>query len=237
MSITRREIRQAIDSHDRWYQNIQFGFMLETNFTVGAFLKALVGIQSNDKNDVLISSLPDLHGKRVIDIGCNAGLYSVEASCRGAASVIGIDKNPRAIEQAKLVSSIFRRLGRPVGKIEFRHVEDFQKELHFLDEQDVLIAPCVLYHLGPMDAFKHRVAKSRIQTMILQGNTNRFRREYNQPRFNTPGSPNYEPHDQTWGNVLADVPGIKRLLTDVGFRVERTVPSKSGYPVVVGVRS
>ena len=236
MSITRREIRQAINSQERWYQNIRFGFMLETNFTLGGLVRSLVGLQGIDKNDVLLSNLSHLSGKRVIDIGCNAGLYSVEASCRGASFVLGVDKNPVAVEQARLVESLYRRMGRPVGTVEFRRVDNIQNELHLLDDKDVLIAPCVLYHLGPLDQFKKRLIQSRISVAVLQGNTARLSQEYNGPKFNNPRHPQYEPVNQTWGNVLSGVPGMHNFLQDMGFSVSRTMDSKSGYPVVVGVR-
>ncbi len=236
MTISRSEIRRAIESYDRWYQNIRFGFMLETNFSFVTWLKSLLlpgRINKDDKNRVLISNLPDLRGKRVIDIGCNSGLYSVEASCRGAAYVLGVDRSPVAIEQAKLVASIFKRMGRPVGEIEFLQVDDIQKHLELLDDKDALIAPCVLYHLGPLAEFKARVAASRISTVVLQGNT---RRLANLGEYNNPASPHYEAGRQTWGNILCDVPGMSEFMADIGFRVERTIPSASCYPIVIGSR-
>jgi len=41
----------------------------------------------------------DLHGWRALDIGCNAGFYSFELARRGA-QVVGIDHDPRYLEQA-----------------------------------------------------------------------------------------------------------------------------------------
>src|SRR5690349_12755302 len=43
----------------------------------------------------------DLRGKRVLDLGCNEGFFCIEAKRRGAAYVLGIDANPKAIEQAR----------------------------------------------------------------------------------------------------------------------------------------
>src|SRR2546426_11351896 len=47
--------------------------------------------------------LPDLSGKNVLDVGCNAGFYAVEAKRRGAAHVMGIDAQRRCIQQALFV--------------------------------------------------------------------------------------------------------------------------------------
>jgi SAM-dependent methyltransferase len=43
----------------------------------------------------------DLSGKRVLDIGCNEGFFSIAARDRGADEVLGIDFDPEAIERAR----------------------------------------------------------------------------------------------------------------------------------------
>ena len=52
----------------------------------------------------LSTALPaNLSGKSVLDIGCNAGFYSVEMKRRGAARVLGIDTEEHYLKQARLV--------------------------------------------------------------------------------------------------------------------------------------
>lgn len=46
----------------------------------------------------------DLSGQSVLDIGCNAGFYSMEMARRGADRVLGIDTDPRYLEQARLAA-------------------------------------------------------------------------------------------------------------------------------------
>src|SRR4029079_8186059 len=48
----------------------------------------------------------DLRGKTVLDIGCNAGFYSIEMKRRGAARVIGIDFDPEYLAQARLAAEV-----------------------------------------------------------------------------------------------------------------------------------
>ena len=231
--ISRREVQRIIKSYDCWYQDITFGTMLETKFTFRSWLRRALGVARICKNEVLISSLPDLSGKRVIDIGCNSGLYSVEASCRGADFVLGVDRSVGAIQQANQVAEIFLRLGRPVGKIEFQLIADINRHLELLDDKDVLIACCVLYHLGPLQHFRDRVRKSRIRTLILQGNT---RRRNNLGEFNNPSSPFHEPNEQTWGNVLCDVEGMSRFCQSMSFELLNVAHASHTYPVVIGSR-
>src|SRR5215210_2007221 len=40
-----------------------------------------------------------LHGKTVLDIGCNAGFYSIEMKRRGAVRVVAIDSDERYLAQ------------------------------------------------------------------------------------------------------------------------------------------
>jgi len=82
----------------------------------------------------------DLSGKSVLDIGCNAGFYSIEMKRRGAARVLGIDSDDRYLEQARFASGV---LG---YDIEFRNLSVY--DVASLGEKfDVVIFMGVLYHL------------------------------------------------------------------------------------------
>ncbi len=47
----------------------------------------------------------DLRGRRVLDIGCNAGFYSLALARRGAC-VLGIDQDPRYLAQARFAAEV-----------------------------------------------------------------------------------------------------------------------------------
>lgn len=82
----------------------------------------------------------DLTGKRVLDIGCNAGFYAFEMKRRGAARVVGIDSDERYLAQARLASEV---LGLDV---ELRRLDVYQ--VGELGERfDVVLFMGVLYHL------------------------------------------------------------------------------------------
>jgi SAM-dependent methyltransferase len=229
--VTRREIKQLIGSYDDWYQTIHLGFLLDTRTPYRNLVKRLIGRRT--KEDGVRDALPRLDGKRVFEIGCNAGLYTLTASRRGASFALGIDRNPVAVEQAKAIAAVGRRLGWPIGKVDFQ-VGDVNQCLSLLDDMDVLIACCVIYHLGPTDALRARIRSSSIRTIVLQGNTPRLQMT---GQYNVPDSPHYEPHTQTWGNFLAGIPGMSAFVESCGFEVREVRDAGSQFPVVVAGRS
>jgi tRNA (mo5U34)-methyltransferase len=82
----------------------------------------------------------DLHGKSVLDIGCNAGFYSLEMKKRGAARVVGIDFDDTYLEQARFAAEVSEM------DIEFRQLSVY--DVGELGEKfDVVIFMGVLYHL------------------------------------------------------------------------------------------
>ena len=87
------------------------------------------------------AALPeDLRGKTVLDIGCNAGFFSLEMKRRGAERVLGIDTDPRYLRQAALAAEV---LGLP---IELARMSVY--ELAKLGERfDLVLFTGVLYHL------------------------------------------------------------------------------------------
>jgi tRNA (mo5U34)-methyltransferase len=82
----------------------------------------------------------DLRGKSVLDIGCNAGFYSIEMKRRGADRVLGIDFDERYLAQAHFAADM---LGLD---IEFRKLSVY--DVHELREQfDIVLFLGVFYHL------------------------------------------------------------------------------------------
>lgn len=83
----------------------------------------------------------DLSGRSVLDVGCNAGFYSVEASRRGAARVLGIDAQRHQVRQASFVG---RALGLPM---EFRRMSVYDLAPENVGVFDVTLALGLVYHL------------------------------------------------------------------------------------------
>ena len=84
----------------------------------------------------------DLSGKSVLDIGCNAGFYSIEMKRRGASRVLGIDSDDRYLAQARLATEV---LGYD-DDIEFAKFDVY--DVGAIGEKfDLVIFMGVLYHL------------------------------------------------------------------------------------------
>jgi tRNA (mo5U34)-methyltransferase len=82
----------------------------------------------------------DLRGATVLDIGCNAGFYSIEMKRRGAGRVLGIDVDERYLRQARLAAELSR------VEIELQQMSVY--DIGRLGERfDVVLFMGVLYHL------------------------------------------------------------------------------------------
>lgn len=98
----------------------------------------------------------DLLGRSVLDIGCNAGFYSIEMKRRGAGRVLGIDFDDGYIAQARFAAEV-------AGvDIEFQRLSVY--EVAALGERfDIVLFMGVLYHLRhpllAIDLIHEHVAK------------------------------------------------------------------------------
>lgn len=82
----------------------------------------------------------DLRGRTVLDIGCNAGYYSIEMKRRGADRVVGIDFDTAYLEQARFAASLCE------VDIEFHELSAY--DIARLGERfDIVLFLGVFYHL------------------------------------------------------------------------------------------
>ena len=108
----------------------------------------------------------DLSGKTVLDIGCNAGFYSVEMKRRGAAYVLGIDSDDRYLAQARLATEA---LG--FSDIEFEKLSVY--DVGAIGRRfDLVIFMGVLYHLRhpllALDLIREHVAGELMLFQTMQ---------------------------------------------------------------------
>ncbi|HET9444967.1 MAG TPA: TIGR04290 family methyltransferase [Steroidobacteraceae bacterium] len=92
------DLRATIESLGPWFHNIHLpdGTQTAPGHRFGDFPAF--------KWRKLAAAVPaDLHGWSVLDIGCNAGFYSLELARRGA-NVLGVDVEPLYLRQARWVA-------------------------------------------------------------------------------------------------------------------------------------
>jgi tRNA (mo5U34)-methyltransferase len=92
-----------------------------------------------------------LAGKRVLDVACNCGGFSVAAARAGAERVLGFDVSDRYIEQANLIQ---RSLD--LSQVEFRLMSIDDVSPDTIGTFDVVLCFGILYHLeDPVGGMRH----------------------------------------------------------------------------------
>src|SRR5579864_1276895 len=93
-----RDLASKIQSLGEWFHNIDLGGVMTAP---GHFL----GDYPQVKWKRISKALPDdLNGASVLDIGCNAGFYSIALKKRGAGRVLGIDVDDRYLNQGRFAA-------------------------------------------------------------------------------------------------------------------------------------
>ena len=92
------QLAQRISELGEWFHNLDLhGIPTAPHHFLGDF--------PNIKWRQIASAIPeDLTGATVLDVGCNAGFYSIEMKKRGAKRVLGIDVVDRYLDQARFVA-------------------------------------------------------------------------------------------------------------------------------------
>ena len=137
--MTPDEKRAGVERLSPWFHRIDLG---DGVVTKGASVAGEAADHPLPTWGVVSKALPDdLSGASVLDVGCNAGFYSVEAMRRGAARVLGVDAQRHEVRQASFVA---RALGLPM---EFRRMSVYDLSPETVGVFDVTLALGLVYHL------------------------------------------------------------------------------------------
>ena len=156
-------VKEEIKELSPWFHNIHLPDGTETapDHFLGDF--------PSFKWENIKNSIPeDLSGWKVLDIGCNAGFYSIELAKRGA-DVLAIDLDEHYLKQAKWTAEQFGL----DGKIRFKQMQVY--DLAHTEEQfDLVWFMGVFYHLRypmlAMDILTQKVKRILVfQTLSLPG--------------------------------------------------------------------
>lgn len=156
-------IETGIQGYREWYQPVHFGDGQVAHVTVppdwhtAPDLDSLRGLAKWER--IVKSHIPDVRGKRVLDLGCNNGLFSIELAKMGAAEVIGIDRNqvirqksgPQlpyqdVIAQAEFVKRAFELKQGVTYPVRYMAADVGSIENLDLGRFDLILALCIVYH-------------------------------------------------------------------------------------------
>lgn len=132
--LSRAELRRRIDHLGTWFHNIELdGVETAPDHPLGDYPTV--------KWERFADAIADLvEGRSVLDIGCNAGFYSIAMKRLGARRVVGIDSDERYLAQARFAAEV------KGAEIEFQRLSVY--DVAELGERfDIILFMGVLYHL------------------------------------------------------------------------------------------
>jgi tRNA (mo5U34)-methyltransferase len=219
--LSTKEIRARIEQLGPWFHNMELGGV----YTSPAhFLGDYPAVKWSRFADSII---PHIAGRTVLDIGCNAGFYSIEMKRRGARRVVGIDSDAKYLRQACFAAELTGL------EIEFRQLSVY--EIDKLSERfDIVLFMGVLYHLRhpllALDLIHQHVAGDLLVFQSMQRGNNAIEPVeknyafFETKHFDSPGYPKLhfvEHHySDDWTNWwIPNRACVEAMLRSAGFKI------------------
>lgn len=221
-SLTVEEIEKRVTELGPWFHNLSLsGVQTAPNHFLGDY--------PSTKWQNFQDAVPkDLRDMTVLDIGCNAGFYSIEMKRRGAKRVLGIDHDEDYLKQARFAAKVLDL------DISFEQMSVY--EVARLGERfDLVIFMGVFYHLRypllALDLIRQHIAKDLfVFQSMLRGSRTRPDVEEDYPFweravFDKPGFPkmhfienNYSQDPTNWW--IPNRSCAEAVLRSAGFKIE-----------------
>jgi SAM-dependent methyltransferase len=147
-----------------------------------------------------------LEGKRVLDLGCNAGYWSLHAIASGADFVLGIDAREMHIEQASLV---FEVKDVDPTRYSFELGNVFEHDLASRAPFDVVLCLGLLYHVNRQMELLERISSVNSDILVIDTDLWPAPSSYLRLKFEDPDRPLH-----AVDNALVMVP-TKKAVTDM----------------------
>ncbi|MCU1308396.1 MAG: Methyltransferase type 11 [Acidobacteriaceae bacterium] len=166
------ELTQKVEALGDWFHNIDLdGVSTAPNHFLGDY--------PNIKWKQISSVFPaDLKGASVLDVGCNAGFYSIALKQRGAGRVLGVDVDTRYLDQARFAASFLHL------DIEFQKCTVYEVD-SIAGQFDYVLFMGLFYHLRypllALDKVVKKVSGQLVFQTMLRGSKHAY-----------PVKPNYD---------------------------------------------
>lgn len=145
-----QELQRRIDGFSRWHYRFDFAGGISTPIDDNVDMNRHEQRRRYFFDALLTLGGGTLEGMRVLDLGCNAGFWSLQAVEAGADFVCGVDGRQMHVEQAELV---FEAKGIDRGRYRFEQANIFEHD--FKEQFDVVLCLGLMYHIAkPVELFE-----------------------------------------------------------------------------------
>jgi tRNA (mo5U34)-methyltransferase len=166
----RDEITKMIDSFPSWFYEFDLKGISTPARAEGALIK---NVQRKDYFfDPLVNLLGgSLKGKRVLDIGCNAGFWSLQAIESGCDFVMGIDGRQMHIDQANFVFKV-----KEIEENRYKFVAGniFDVDLQEFGTFDIVICLAMFHHVSKHIELLEKITEINDDILLLETRLSRI---------------------------------------------------------------
>lgn len=157
------ELEERIAAFPWWYYKFDFAGGVSTPVLEAGTINRAEQMRSYVFDALLRVMGGSLRGRRVLDLGCNAGLWSLAAIEAGADFVLGVDGLQMAIDQANLV---FEANGIDPSRYRFAHDDVFEHA--FVEEFDVVLCLDFLDQVAKPVALFELMSSVGAETIVIE---------------------------------------------------------------------
>lgn len=239
-SMSKREMEAEISRLAPFRHNLELPYGLRTGSEdpdLQDFKSARVqGLVDHAFPALLEACGGSLKGLRVLDLACNSGGFSIEASRLGADHVLGIDIVDRYLEQARFVKAA---LG--VENVDLKKLDVHDLSEESVGKFDVTFCFGLLYHLENPVLAMRRIGSVTGRTMLVDTNTivtndrktPMWRMSFPSPKTSPDqkGASTNLWRDREYCQFKPNATAVRRLLKFLGFKKVRLIaPDSENLP-------
>jgi SAM-dependent methyltransferase len=168
LSMQDAEVKEKIASFPRWH----YKFNLKGNHT--PIFKEEWSNRHEQRKKYFFEPLVQLFGsslagKRVLDLGCNAGFWSLCATRAGCEYVLGIDGRQMHVDQANFVFEV-EEVER--GRYDFVAGDLFGLDFRTFGRFDIVLCLGLMYHISKHVELMEKIAEVNDDVLLIDTNLN-----------------------------------------------------------------